>query len=208
MFLGKEKSSIFDSLKNFWKGGKDGKNKNYLLLILLILGIILMFSSSFLTSGAKDTPSPLQPPAQIPESSAKVYEEELTNSLQNVLEKIEGISKAEVFINFETSEESFFAQTHEESSRETTENDSEGGVREIYETSYNQDYVLLRDANGSEKPLLLSENMPGISGILVVAKGTENHLLRLKVVRAIQSLLNLPAHRIAVLPLGDNEHGF
>lgn len=200
---GKVKSSILVYLNDLWKGGKDGKNKNYILLILLILGIILMFSSSFLSSSPKTAPSQFQP-ALTAETSAESYEKELAASLQRVLEQIEGISKVEVFINFEKSEESFFAQVHEESSRETTESDSEGGTREINETTYRQDYVLLRDGNGSERPLLLSENMPRISGILVVAKGIESGLLRLKVIRAIQSLLNLPVHRIAVLPLGAN----
>lgn len=197
----KVKGSILVYLNDLWKGGMEGKNKNYILLVLLILGIILMFSSTFLGSSPKTAPSQSQPEL-IAETSTRSYEKELAGSLQGVLEQIEGISKAEVFINFDTSEESFFAQVHEESSRETTESDSEGGTREINETTYRQDYVLLRDGNGSEKPLLLSENKPRISGILVVAKGLESGPLRLEVIRAIRSLLNLPAHRIAVLPLG------
>jgi stage III sporulation protein AG len=197
----KVKGSILVYLNDLWKGGMEGKNKNYILLVLLILGIILMFSSTFLGSSPKTAPSQSQPEL-IAETSTRSYEKELAGSLQGVLEQIEGISKAEVFINFDTSEESFFAQVHEESSRETTESDSEGGTREINETTYRQDYVLLRDGNGSEKPLLLSENKPRISGILVVAKGLESGPVRLEVIRAIQSLLNLPAHRIAVLPLG------
>ena len=196
----KVKGSILVYLNDLWKGGMEGKNKNYILLILLILGIILMFSSTFLGSSPKTAPSQSQPEL-IAETSTRSYEKELAGSLQGVLEQIEGISKAEVFINFDTSEESFFAQVHEESSRETTESDSEGGTREINETTYRQDYVLLRDGNGSERPLLLSENKPRISGILVVAKGLESGPT-LEVIRAIQSLLNLPAHRIAVLPLG------
>lgn len=201
---GIEKSSVLSYFKDLWKGGKEGKNKNLLLLILLILGIILMFSSSFFGTSSEKTPSQSQPGALIPEPSKDDYEKELTKSLQAVLEQIEGISKVEVFINFETSGESIFALVQNESSCETTENDSEGGMREINETDLNQEYVLLRDGSGSEKPLLLSENMPRLSGILVVAKGMESSLLRLRVVRAIQSLLDLPVHRIAVLPRGDN----
>ena len=199
-----KKSSILSFFKDLWEGGKEGKNKNLLLLILLILGIILMFSSSFWGPSSEKTPSQLQPGALIPESPKDDYEKELVKSLQAVLEQIEGISKVEVFINFETSGESIFALVQNESSRETIENDSEGGPREINEIDLNQEYVLLRDAGGSEKPLLISENMPRLSGILVVAQGMENSLLRLRVVRAIQSLLDLPVHRIAVLPRGDN----
>lgn len=193
-------------LKNIWKGGHEAaRKKNYFLLLLLVLGIILMFSSSFFSS-RKEVPSYL---GDLQEKTGEVfltdtYEKDLMSSLQYVLEQIDGISNVHVFISFEKSEESFYAQAHEESLRETTENDRDGGVREIHESSHTQDYVLLRDAGGGEKPLLLSENMPRVSGILVVAKGAEISSLHLKVVRAIQSLLNLPVHRIAVLPLGEN----
>ena len=47
--------------------------------------------------------------------------------------------------------------------------------------------------------------MPKIKGILVVAKGAENSYLRLEIVRAIQSVLNVPVHRIALLLVGIKE---
>ncbi|MDO9536280.1 MAG: hypothetical protein Q7J85_13380 [Bacillota bacterium] len=202
---GDKENFLITFLKDIWKRGHEAvRKKNYFLLLLLIFGIILMFSSSFF--GTKEAPSYVD---DLPEKTREAslpdtYEKDLMRSLQYVLEQIDGISNVHVFINFEKSEESFYAQTHEETLRETTENDREGGVREIHESSRKQDYVLLREAGGGEKPLLLSENMPRVSGILVVAKGAEISSLQLKVVRAIQSLLNLPVHRIAVLPLGNN----
>jgi len=201
---GQKENFLITFLKDIWKGGHEAaRKKNYFLLLLLIFGIILMFSSSLFSS--KEPPSYIN---ELPEktrdaSKADTYEKELMKSLQHILEQIDGISNVHVFISFEKSEEYFYAQVLDETLRETTENDREGGVREIHESSRRQDYVLIREAGGGEKPLLLSENMPRVSGILVVAKGAENSSLELKVVRAIQSLLNLPVHRIAVLPLGE-----
>jgi len=204
---GKEKNYLLNFLKDLWKGGQGGgRKKNYFLLTLLLLGIILMFASSFFT------PKRLSSYRAIPDEKTwdttapgRTYGEDLARSLQHVLESIDGISKVQIFINFANTGESFYARVNEESNRQTTERDREGGTREISETSSKEDYVLLREAGGGEKPLLLGENMPRISGILVVARGVENSLLRLKVVRAIQSVLNLPVHRIAVLPFGENK---
>ncbi|RJX28025.1 MAG: hypothetical protein C4554_03275 [Dethiobacter sp.] len=205
----KEKNNLLDYLKIFWKEGQvGGRKKNYFLLSLLLLGIILMFTSSFFAP-QKKLPSYSSIPAdKVQESpvSGDTYEKDLLRSLQQVLENIDGISQVHVFISYDSGKESFYARVNEESNRQTTERDREGGTREIFETNSKEDYVLLREAGGGEKPLLLSENMPRVSGILVVARGVENSLLRLKVVRAIQSVLKLPVHRIAVLPLGDNKN--
>lgn len=201
----KEKKNILELITKFWQGGgKEGRKKNYLLLSFLLLGIVLMFSSSFFTprqrfSDVRDNGESLVFPTI---DLQKDDERELTEALQGILEHINGISNVRVFISFNSTEEIVYAQTTEDNVRETTEVDREGGRREIYESNNNSDYVILRDAGGGEKPLQLTKKMPLIKGILVVANGAENASLRLKVVRAIESVLELPTHRIAVLPRG------
>jgi stage III sporulation protein AG len=200
--------SYWDYFKDLWKGVQGGRKKNIFLLTLLILGIILMFAGSLLSPQKKPTVSYDEIPAETrrePVASGSKYEEELIQSLQHVLESIDGISRVQIFINFDNTGESFYARVNEESNRRTTEQDREGGTREILETTSKEDYVLLREEGGGEKPLLLSDNMPEIKGILIVAGGVKNSSLRLKVVRAIQSVLNLPVHKIAVLPLGESK---
>ncbi len=201
-------SSSWDYFKDLWKGVQGSRKKNIFLLTLLILGIILMFAGSLWSPQKKPPASYDEIPAETrrePVASGSKYEEELIQSLQHVLENIDGISRVQIFINFDNSGESFYAKVNEESNRQTTEQDREGGTREILETTSKEDYVLLREEGGGEKPLLLSANMPEIKGILIVAGGLENSSLRLKVVRAIQSVLNLPVHKIAVLPLGESK---
>lgn len=209
MSEGKRKNSFLNLLNDLWSIVQGGnRKKNYFLLALLLLGIILMFASSFFIPAEKKSFDSTISTENTSEksSTAYSYEEELVKSLQHVLENIDGISQVQIFINFAGSKESFYARVNEETNRQTTEQDREGGRREIYETSTKEDYILLRDSGGGEKPLLLRENMPEINGILVVAGGVENSLLQLKVVRAIQSVLNLPVHRIAVLPLGESKN--
>lgn len=203
----KPKNGVFALFKDFFTEIKDrGKGKNYLLLSLLLLGIILMFAGSLFTPLKKVPTADQKPRAETEDSPvvANTYEKNMCQSLQQVLEHIDGISQVQVFINFTGSKESTYGLAHEENSKQTIENDREGGQREILESNSKENYVLLREANGGEKPLLLSESMPQITGVLVVAQGVENSCIRLKVVHAMQSVLNLPAHRIAVLPLGRN----
>lgn len=202
----KQKKSMYALFQSLGAGkGPDGKTKQYYLLALLLLGIILMLAGSFF-SPLKKAPAAGGRAAEglraekVPAVSSP--EKELGRSLQQVLEQIAGISEVEVFINFAGSKESTFGLTQEESSKQTIESDREGGQREVLESNRREGYVLLREAGGGERPLLLSESRPAITGVLVVARGAENSFLRLEIVRAIQGVLHLPVHRIAVLPRG------
>ncbi len=205
--MGQENSSNSTSNKilSLWRdlfqpaGGEHKNKKNLFLLLILLLGIILMFIGPLLSA-----------PQEVEFVKEKVealprgvdYETDLARALERILEHIDGISDVQVFINFAGSKEGVYARSHDESTRTTLEVDREGGTREIEEINRREDQVLLRDGGGGEEALLLKEIMPEINGVLVVARGAENSYLRLEVVRAIQSVLNLPVHRIALLPYG------
>ncbi len=180
-------------------GGEHKHKKNLFLLLILLLGIILMFAGPYLTLPKKPEAMKEVLDAQPANSDS---ETDLARALEQILEHIDGISEVKVFINYAGSKEGIYARSYEESTRNTLEVDREGGTREIEELNRREEHVLLRDGGGGEEALLLKEIMPEIKGVLVVARGAEISYLRLEVVRAIQSVLDLPVHRIAFLPYG------
>ncbi len=180
--------------------GEKGK-KGLFLLLLLSLGIILMFAGPFMYIQPK-TEKTRNVQETLPVLQGQSYEAELARALEEVLEHIDGISNVRVFITYYSSKEAIYARAYDESRRNTLEQDREGGTREIIDLNRRESQVLLREGGGGEKALLLKENMPEIKGVIVVAKGAENSFLRLKVVRAVQSVFNIPVHRIAFLPFG------
>ena len=198
-------SNILKQLNNLWKGYQ-GKRINSFLIILLFLGILLMFAGSIFNSSSQKLPFDNSQVEKLsdfsPELAQENYENELTGKLTNILEQIDGITNVRVLITFDKSEEAVFAQVAEEIRKETTERDREGGSRDILETNRKEEYVLLQEGGGVNKALLLVEKKPRVQGLLIVAKGAENVNLRLEVLRAIQSLTGLPAHRVSVLPWG------
>lgn len=180
--------------------GEKGK-KGLLLLFMLLLGIILMFAGPLISARPKTEKARVI--QELPSlTQEQGYEADLGRALEEILEHIDGISNVRVFITFYSSIEGIYARTYEESKRNTLEQDREGGTREIVDSSRREEQVLLRDGGGGEKALLLKEKMPEVKGVIVVAKGAENSYLRLEVVRAVQSVLKLPVHRIAFLPYG------
>ena len=187
-------------------GGK-GPNKKYsslFLILILLLGITLMYAGPNFISKPRGGVHTVEPSAPLssPQRESSLAEEPV-RALEEILEHIDGISNVHVYITYSESKESVFARAYDENRRHTAEQDREGGTREIEELTRHEEQVLVRDGGGGETALLLKEIMPKIKGILVVAKGAENSYLRLEIVRAIQRVLNVPVHRIALLPCGN-----
>lgn len=189
--------------KYFWLENQEGEGKrfNTQLLILLFAGILLMLFSSVLDFTRDVSPAP--PPGQDQEvlaSKVEMEREPLVRELTEILNQIKGVSDVSVFLTMDSGPEYNYAQNFEQSQRDTQEKDNQGGSRGISEKEENNSYVVIRDSQGGERPLLIKEVKPQVRGALVVAHGVDNAILKKQVVEALQSTLGLPAHRIAVLP--------
>ncbi|NLI69293.1 MAG: hypothetical protein GX364_00295 [Firmicutes bacterium] len=184
----------------FIEGDGMKKKLNRGLLILLVVGIgILLFGSFFKSShgtGKTSSESRTREAAAVPGPGGVGIEREIAN----ILNKIEGISHAAVFLTMESGPELVLADYREGSERETSEEDSDGGSREISEKNWKDDYVILQEAGGGERPLVILERKEQYRGALVVARGVEDTRLKAQVTEAMSSLLGLPSHRIVVLP--------
>ena len=57
------------------------------------------------------------------------------------------------------------------------------------------------DSKGNRTPLIIQETMPEVEGIVIVAEGGENPQVAQLLSEASQALLNVPAHKVAVLKM-------
>jgi stage III sporulation protein AG len=60
--------------------------------------------------------------------------------------------------------------------------------------------VVTVEEDGAQRPLVLKRIKPRIRGVLVVADGAERAALRKLLVEAVERSLDVPSHRISVLP--------
>jgi len=176
------------------------KNVNLKYLAILVLGILFMVASSWFVRSGKDSVEEKERPFQVVQEESK--KDMLQRELEDILEQLEGIEKVSVLINFQYMTSYEYALNKDSTGRKTQEDDGAGGTRTIEELITRDNYVILRDAAGVEKPLLLQENQPVIKGVLIVANGVEYPTRKEQIVRALVSLLQIPPHRITVLPGG------
>ena len=53
-----------------------------------------------------------------------------------------------------------------------------------------------------EEPIVLQRLKPDVKGIIIVAKGAENLEVKTAVMKAVRAYLDVPPHKIAILPKG------
>ncbi|GGF08305.1 stage III sporulation protein AG [Halobacillus andaensis] len=187
---------------------KEGQklNKPKYLIIIGLVGVMFILLSNWF-----QTPNPTAPPPPTNESSASEeetedislsvdqLESEYEQQLKPLLENIQGVSDVDLMINLAATEEKVYDKNLIIGKQTTKETDKNGGEREIEDYSKEQQLVLVRQGD-REVPLLTKTNKPDVSGVFVTAKGVEQMKVKEWVVEAVSRVLDVPSHRVSVLP--------
>ncbi|WP_040513017.1 stage III sporulation protein AG [Gracilibacillus halophilus] len=130
----------------------------------------------------------------------KVYEKDLTV----LLEKMSGVSEADVMVNLDATGEKVYEKNLVIGSQITNETDQNGGNRKIDDETREQTVVVIRQGD-NEVPLLIQKKKPQVRGVLVVAKGVDNLEIKEWVLDAVTKVLDVGAHRVSIMPKNSDE---
>lgn len=174
--------------------------KGLLIVAVALIALLLMNLDNF-TGSPVHEPSPVLPDSTSYQEVSR-QELEIAGRLEKVLAKVSGVGRVEVFLTLERGPEYRYASTTDLSSKETREEDSAGGTRDISESTDRTQLVIIRTPTGQEEPVLVAEVFPEIKGVLVVAQGAQDPRIKESITRAVQTALKLGTHKITVLPMG------
>jgi stage III sporulation protein AG len=219
----------YQKLTQFLKGDNDPENqpkqnlpiklsKKY-VLALLVLGIGWMVAGNLFSNSNQKTNDMLQPVAK--ETTAKVaqqeqsveafnqnkkssnniieYEKKYEQQLKDTLGNIAGVKDVTVVVNVDSTEKQIYQVNETNRSQTTEEVDKQGGKRNIEDQSQEQTLVIVNDGSKGS-PVLVQTEMPKIRGVLVVAKGAENLVIKHMIREAVTRLLDVPSYRVSVQP--------
>ena len=192
--------NMMDKNKEKEKGAK-GKRVQ-VLVIMLLVGVLLLLASNYFAGRGDDGNEPhiaeYERPTATPVSIAN--SETLARGMEEILSQIAGAGEVRVMLTF-GSGASIYAQNVQTSLSATTEEDGEGGIRNIDVESATHTYVMVRQPDGSERPLRIQEVLPQVEGVIVVAEGAGDIAVRDALVRATHTLLGIGAHRVQVFQM-------
>lgn len=129
------------------------------------------------------------------EQIEKMYE----NRIKQILENIAGVNSVEVMVTIEATEEKIVYEKEKMMEQITDEKDRNGAHRHISDVSREGEIVLV-ETKGNATPVVLKTIRPQVSGVVVVAGGSENATVHRLIVEAVQKGLGVPQHKIAVIP--------
>jgi len=171
-------------------------------------GILMMTAGSLFSGGTPADPAPPGPAAGSLEPGGDGWimgpaESRLAALLADRLSRVEGAGRVSVLVTLDTAEEHVFAEDVDRTMRRTEESDPQGGRRQITETDERVQVLWQGGMTGGREPLRLTTKGPRVRGVLVVAPGARHAQVRSHLLRAVQVLLDLPPHRIAIIPGGE-----
>ena len=214
--MDKNNKDLFEWLKGLLGDSKDKRSTKFqYILIVLAVGIGFMLFSNLYSKGEVKTSAPTSAvsnndvektetvfnsksndsqPATITDYE-RLYETQLKEALQRIL----GVDDVTVVVNVEASELQVLQKNQVTHTQKTNEVDSNGGKRDVEDVSTDQQVVIVRKGE-EEKPLVIETKKPAVKGVLVVAQGAESIKVQQMLIEAVTKVLDVPQHRVAVLP--------
>ncbi|MBQ7360576.1 MAG: hypothetical protein IJW63_10840 [Lachnospiraceae bacterium] len=129
--------------------------------------------------------------------STQAYCLVLEEKLATLLSQIEGVGKTQVMITMQYSEEKIVETENALKIQETTETDAGGGTRVVTSTEESVSAIYESSSNDSI-PYVIKIQVPKVQGVMVVAQGAGNGDIDLKITQAVQALLGIDVHKIAI----------
>ncbi|MCB2297093.1 stage III sporulation protein AG [Clostridium tagluense] len=202
----KSKLNGGDDKKKLGNGKKSDKLLGNLVLMILVAVVIVLGSSFFKnnssTSAALEETQKDKIIKETKVSGLSDYESQLENKLKSTLEEIRGVGKVQLMIYFESGEESVPAVNINDSESLTVENDTGGGKRNITQKNDGRTVVMSNNGNTNE-PLIVKKYKPIITGVCVVAEGSNEKITELRIRQAVINLFNLPENKVNVYPMNN-----
>ena len=120
----------------------------------------------------------------------------LERRLEEALSMVAGVGKVRVMLTFSRERETVFAVDRNVSSSVTQEQDAQGGTRYQSNQQSQDNTIIIMD-----RPLVVTENPPVIGGVMIIAEGGDNVLVRDALIRATSTLLGIDINRVQVLAM-------
>lgn len=205
---------LFNQLFRNNEGEKLPKKFNYIIILGLIGLLMLILSNVFSdeTEKSQRNNEVLQKSMEQPNEETSgvetnkegvAFEEEMETSyekeLEDMLNKIQGVSEAEVMVNLDSTNIHVYEKNLIKGSQTTEESDQHGGDRTVEDQTEESQVVLVRQGD-REVPLLVQTKKPEVRGVFVIAKGAENKTVENWIVESVSRVLDVPTHRISVMP--------
>lgn len=189
MTIKNENNVFYKKIKKLFLGEYSKK----IIIISGLIGIGLIFISNMLST--KDSPKKENKEKQI---SVNEYVETLEENIKSLVSSISGAGKSKVLITLESSSKNVYATEQKKNSEAVEDRENESISKKRETNDFETKYIKIKDENGAEKPLAVTEIQPTIKGVVIVCDGGDNPVVQEKIINAVKTALNITSKRVYV----------
>ncbi len=163
--------------------------------------LLLVMGNTFFSTPPKEEPVAPMEKTKTEAVDGDTAEIQLEKRLEEIFSKINGAGQVDVMVTMRCSAQSVVAQEEKSEETSTKEEDAHGLAKTTESVKRENTVVLTEDGKGNSRPFILKENVPEIEGVVIVAQGGGDAVVQQELTAAAQALLNVPAHKVAILKM-------
>ena len=152
------------------------------LLLLGVCGILLIYLSTLFSS---DGTEKNEPAAEKSQGEAVAVEKRLEQELARIVTAITGEEDPAVMVTLKSGSRYVYASDEREREEERESNT-----------------VILKDSDGAQQALTVTEIQPKVKGVVIVSRYAGNSAIREKLTEAVRTVLDISSARICVTDSG------
>lgn len=164
------------------------------LVIFLILLIVIFLAINSLTKPVEEVSSYVDVSTI---ENNKISEETLEEKLEEILSMIKGAGEVHVMISYVNEIEKIPMTDTKITTTVISEKDSNGGERKTEETS-TEESIIYEENSNLKNPVIKQNILPEVIGVIVVAEGAYDTVVKENLIKAVEATVDVPSHRIQV----------
>ncbi|MDR1159808.1 MAG: hypothetical protein LBK69_04185 [Syntrophomonadaceae bacterium] len=168
-----------------------GEKSKYIIVILVSIGLlVLLWPSPVKNSDTEVSTAPMETKSL----NENGHKEKMIGELENILSNVSGAGQVKVNLTLSSDGVKTYATNERVERRDIDEGDSVQTIKKTVEESSNKDIAV----SGSS-PLLIEDKTPEVIGVLVVAQGAKDAIVKEELIKATATLLNISYHKVEVV---------
>ncbi len=179
-------------ISKFKEGNSKRQIENIVIFIILLIIVIIVINSLF---NNEEVVTPNQSNVNV--VSTDVTNDELEAKLKKILSCISGVGSVDVMVSYSNTIMQVPMYDTKENTTTIEEEDVNGGKRKTEEVS-NEQNIIYEEKNSTKMPAIKQTIMPEVIGVIVVAEGANNSVVKENIKNAVEAVVNIASHRIQV----------
>ncbi len=170
-----------------------------IIIAVGVAAVLAIFLSSFFGRSGSTSTQTEQAVQTAAVQSVQDYKVQTEKSLTDLINTIEGVENANVLVTIEKSAQQVYAAEEKVSTQTQQDGSQSAAGKNQSNSSSETKYLIIKNADGTQQPIAVTEVQPTVQGVVVVCSGAQNPTTRQNITDAVTTALHISSARVCVI---------